>query len=506
MHALRRLLEKFHDAGVRYCHFKSNLHVDAAVEGKTDLDILIDRFHCQIASELLSQNGFKRFVPRLPSSYSAVEDWLGFDEDSGQLFHLHLHWQLIAGEPNLKGYRIPWEQELLSLRKYDKDNQIYVASPELELLLLLVRASLKFRKRNVFGSVLGRPYPAPTSDIVREYLWLLEKVDRKVLTIHAKRLLSNDVATLVDALLDKRAFDAVIFRDIRIQVGRLCLDHRTYSILTRNLYRWFRELYAKTTKLLNQKLGTLIVRRRTPVTGGLTVVLLGVDGSGKSTHVKQLVKWLGWKLDVGYVYFGSGDGPVSLLRKPLVFLRKLRKRKIQYSNIAVKNNKCDSNEFKTNFGIRRVRRFITDLLDILWAMTLLYEKRKNMRRAIQARNKGMVVFCDRFPQNQLIGFNDGPLLSRWLDKRGFYGYFARCEQRGFDEMVRISPDLVIKLNVSEDVAIRRKSDTPIEMVARKIDAVKSLDFGSAVEVLEVDANQDLATVTIELRRKIWQLL
>src|SRR5690606_19450198 len=130
----------------------------------------------------------------------------------------------------------------------------------------------------------------------------------------------------------------------------------------RNLYRWFRELYAKTTKLLNQKLGTLIVRRRTPVTGGLTVVLLGVDGSGKSTHVKQLVKWLGWKLDVGYVYFGSGDGPVSLLRKPLVFLRKLRKRKIQYSNIAVKNNKCDSNEFKTNFGIRRVRRFITDLL------------------------------------------------------------------------------------------------------------------------------------------------
>src|SRR5690606_38832570 len=232
----------------------------------------------------------------------------------------------------------------------------------------------------------------------------------------------NDVATLVDALLDKRAFDAVIFRDIRIQVGRLCLDHRTYSILTRNLYRWFRELYAKTTKLLNQKLGTLIVRRRTPVTGGLTVVLLGVDGSGKSTHVKQLIKWLGWKLDVGYVYFGSGDGPVSLFRWPLTCFAK---------NRTFSKTKLAAASGHRRSGRSNIRNFLQRVFRAVWAISLVMEKRSRLLKVVRARNKGMIVVCDRYPQNQFAGFNDGPLLADWLDLSWPWAAIARYEKNSF---------------------------------------------------------------------------
>lgn len=500
------LLDEWHMAGIRYCHFKSNQHVAAGMAGKTDLDILVERSsHAEVVACLVA-SGFKRFSARLPAAYPAVEDWLGFDPDSGELVHLHLHWQLVAGEPNLKGYRIPWEEDVLEHRIFDDASRIYIASPEIELLLLLVRASLKFRTRDALRQWLGKPYPSPRSDILKEYEWLVERVDQDILRSQASRLLSPEIAELIIQLLGKNGFDYEVFHSIRRRVARLLNSYRTYCPLQARVDRWFREAYSKVTQILNRKFGTLIVRRRIPATGGLIIAFLGADGSGKSTQVKQLVKWLGWKLDVGYVYFGSGDGPVSLLRKPLVLVKKYLRSKSRPLDNFPKQDEPNKNVVRKASERRLSNRFAADLIELLWAMALLYEKRKNIRRAIQARNKGMVVFCDRFPQNQLIGFNDGPLLSRWLDKRGFYGYFARCEQRGFDEMVRISPDLVIKLNVSEDVAIRRKSDTPIEMVARKIDAVKSLDFGSAVEVLEVDANQDLATVTIELRRKIWQLL
>lgn len=503
MHALRRLLEKFHDAGVRYCHFKSNLHVDAAVEGKTDLDILIDRFHCQIASELLSQNGFKRFVPRLPSSYSAVEDWLGFDEDSGQLFHLHLHWQLIAGEPNLKGYRIPWEEDVLEHRIYDDASRIYIASPEIELLLLLVRASLKYRSRDVLRRLRGRPYPNPGSDILKEYKWLRERADRSILQSHTLRLLSPEIAELIDQLLDKDGFDHEVFNSIRKRVVQLFRSYRTYCPLQARTYRWFREVYSKVTQILNRKFGTLIVRRRIPATGGLIVALLGADGSGKSTQVKQLVKWLGWKLDVGYVYFGSGDGPATLPRRLLQLLGKAWysfrvKRDNTRNEVNMDDQKSDLQ--KERSGI--LRKIYQGLL----AVALAREKCLRIANAVRARNKGMIVVCDRFPQNQFPGYNDGPQLEAWLDFSRPWSFMAKIEQKLYRQLSSVSPDIVFKLHVVPETAVMRKPDTPLYMVEKKIAAIRTLTFHPYSKVVDVDAEQPLQMVELEIRKVIWNEL
>ena len=37
-----RLAERLHGAGIRYCHWKSNEHLDASVAGLTDLDVLVE--------------------------------------------------------------------------------------------------------------------------------------------------------------------------------------------------------------------------------------------------------------------------------------------------------------------------------------------------------------------------------------------------------------------------------------------------------------------------------
>src|SRR5690554_4455713 len=234
------LLDEWHMAGIRYCHFKSNQHVAAGMAGKTDLDILVERSsHAEVVACLVA-SGFKRFSARLPAAYPAVEDWLGFDPDSGELVHLHLHWQLVAGEPNLKGYRIPWEEDVLEHRIFDDASRIYIASPEIELLLLLVRASLKFRTRDALRQWLGKPYPSPRSDILKEYEWLVERVDQDILRSQASRLLSPEIAELIIQLLGKNGFDYEVFHSIRRRVARLFNSYRTYYPLQARVDRWFR--------------------------------------------------------------------------------------------------------------------------------------------------------------------------------------------------------------------------------------------------------------------------
>lgn len=496
------LLDKFQAAGVKYCHFKSNQHVVAGMAGETDLDILIDRStHAETVACLVA-SGFKKFTSKLPTSYPAVDDWLGFDSVSGKFIHLHLHWQLVAGEPNLKGYRIPWETEVLAHRIFDETSQIYVASPDIELLLLLVRASLKYRTRNTLYRLLGRQYLTSKSDILKEYEWLRERVDRSILQSHAVRLLSPEIADLVCLLLDKEDFDLEVFHKAHKLVVGQFRAYRTYGVLQARCYRWFRELYSKVTQILNRKLGTLLIRRRTPATGGLIIALLGADGSGKSTQAKQLTKWLGWKIDVARIYFGSGDGPMSWHRAALLWLQSLlgrSGRRKEKSNLAETPSHEPTHRTASQNPLRR-------LFKGLYAISLAYEKRSTLRKATRARNCGMIVICDRYPQNQIAGYNDGPLLTEWRDKRAPWSLFARLEQRLLSVFSSVSPDLVIKLNVSEEVSALRKADTPKEMIAKKIEAVRSLRFGPECQVIELDADRPLEDITMAVRSSVWQLL
>jgi hypothetical protein len=81
--ALRRLLDQLEQQGIGYCHWKSNEHLEAAMVGATDLDVLVDRSRSYGLQRILGATGFKRFEPTRPNSYPAMEDYLGFDDETG---------------------------------------------------------------------------------------------------------------------------------------------------------------------------------------------------------------------------------------------------------------------------------------------------------------------------------------------------------------------------------------------------------------------------------------
>jgi hypothetical protein len=155
---IQTLTNRLDQENIRYCHWKSNEHVDAAVEGKTDLDVLVDRNEKVKLEQILGEVGFKYFEAIPCRRYVDIEDYLAIDQETGILVHFHLHYVLGLGEKQLKGYHLPWEELILSSRIYDNEHHIYIAEPHIEIILLMVRATLKTRTRDRLKSLLGKDY------------------------------------------------------------------------------------------------------------------------------------------------------------------------------------------------------------------------------------------------------------------------------------------------------------------------------------------------------------
>jgi hypothetical protein len=117
----------------------------------------------------------------------------------------------------------------------------------------------------------------------------------------------------------------------------------------------------------------------------------------------------------------------------------------------------------------------------------------------------MIVICDRYPQNEFMGFNDGPRLNHWSQHRSpILRALANWEHAAYREATLHAPDLVMKLHVTPEVAARRKPDMPREVLPRKAQAVKSLRFPPETHVVDIDSDQSLEQVLQHVKQAIWE--
>ena len=136
-----RFFEHLNQENLRYCHWKSNEHLGAALAGRTDLDLLVAPEERARLDAILAALGFKRVDSPPERRFQGMSDRLGFDRDSGRLAHLHLHEQLVVGGRWSKNLHLPIEGLLLSDVVHIEG--VRAPSPELELLLLTIRAPQK---------------------------------------------------------------------------------------------------------------------------------------------------------------------------------------------------------------------------------------------------------------------------------------------------------------------------------------------------------------------------
>ncbi len=488
---LLALLRALEDAGVANCHFKSNQHLDAALAGDTDLDLLVARRAARTAQLVLAERGFKRFDAGLSTGYPAVEDWLGFDDASGRMIHLHVHYGLPVGELHLKSYALPLADALLATRVRDPESGVAISEPNHELLLLLVRHALKARGRDRLAALAGGRHFR--GGALREYSWLMARAEPATVRALAERELGTEVAERVAPLLE-RAPDLAGLLALRRVLRRVLAPHRTWGAPEAALRRVGRELVQRLTRRVRRSGVQLprAFRRKSPI-GGAVIAFVGCDGAGKSTVLAEVQRWLGWKLDVYPIYFGSGDGPASALRMPLTWVRALQKRVRPPQSAEQRSRVLKPRRLS---GPRAV-----------WALVLAREKAGRLRAAERARQRGLVVVCDRYPQSQVLGFNDGPLLTPWLDSPAAWRRrLARFELGVYESASRLAPDLALKLDISPEVAVQRKPDMALEECARRRAAVAALDWGPRCQHRVIDAEQPLEQVLLEVKRAIWAQL
>jgi len=501
---VRDFLCSLNDCSIDYCHWKSNEMLGAAVGGETDLDILCHRNDRRAFREVLNTNGFTRLNDLAFTGYSGIENYIAHDTETGKCIHVHLHFELTFGTPFLKEYVTPWAPYVLKRRVRNSEYNVPTTDPSTELFLLIVRYSLKIRRYNL---IARRSYFQAFSD---EYDWLAARSDKKEIETIANELLSPIASRRICELIENGPTIQSLIR-ISIPVQSELNAYSTYQLWAKTpialARKGFRGIGKINRKFLNQPYPS---RRKLP-SRGIEVAIIGIDGSGKSTQLSFLHDWLSWKMDVHSVYLGSGDGSSSLLRYPL---RKLNKLRAQFKNSGATNSKNRSkNQNKGSEQANRDGQLNEGTADTrvglaksVWAILLAREKQKKRRRATRARNRGMIVLMDRYPQNQFKDINDGPLLNGWIESNSkILKRIAAWEQDIYQDLENNSPDLVIKLITNPEVAKKRKPETPISDLQQKAEIIESLEYENS-RVVNIDTHRDVEDVLNDIKKEIWDTI
>ena len=495
--ALAALLDELAAEGIRFCLWKSNLHLAEALAGLTDLDLLVQRDQVHRFREIVLRHGAKPIVPPPGGRYPGLEHFLGLDAPTGRQFHLHVHDRLVLGQRYVKNHHLPLESAFLdSVRVLEG---VPVPRPELELAVLAVRALLKYRARDVVKDALGIRSPGIPSEMQAEIRWLIEQT-----TVAQVRATLRETGEIVPAGIVCDLLETVE-RDPRSGYTLFRLRGR----LTRAMRRWERRgrLRARV-----KYLRFLWLRRRrfrlrpfdprmTPANGGRTIALVGADGSGKSTLVEALVGRLGWKLQVRSYYMGS-KAPSRVSQWLYVAFRALRR-----------GHRSASGRIGT--AVARPIAAARDGMLALHYLSIGRDRARRYREAEEDARAGRVVIFDRYPletlsNEPLYRLLDGPQIADALgDSIGpITSLLARREERIYRRF-RL-PDSMVVLQVSPEVSVLRKPDHLPDMLAAKsratLDVATLAEANGEVDVIRIDADRPLDEVLLDLEARLWDVL
>src|SRR6478736_4737799 len=110
---IRNLFGSLEQNGIRYCHWKSNIRLQATLAAAEDIDLLVDQRDADLFHTALLENGFKLAQSRSDIGHPGVFHALGLEESSVELVHVHAYFQIVSGDSCVKTYRLPIERLLL---------------------------------------------------------------------------------------------------------------------------------------------------------------------------------------------------------------------------------------------------------------------------------------------------------------------------------------------------------------------------------------------------------
>jgi len=470
----RKFFDRLNQDGVRYCQWKSNSHLEAGLSGKTDLDLLVHPGDQAAFEAALAYCDFKTMLSPPSKRFPGFEDYLGFDEATGRFVHVHLHYSLIMGRKYIKDLHLPLES--LYFANLTRKLGVNIPCAELELIMLLMRAHLKTDYLSVvkhaIKGAMGAKYTAFPPDIENELSNLINTSDMdrvvKLLDESGLPLEFPWCRNFMDRFMSGKLKWFHILAG-HYHVRRLLKPYRRNTGFGVQV-EYFRHF------LLNTNIGYRLApsQKKTLPRGGRVFSVIGADGSGKSTLIADLKKWLSWKLVTKQYYYGIPKDAARSVADLLMFgFSKLRLRGLE--------------QLTANLLMLHVAR----------------ERREVSRESRMDVDAGRVVITDRFP---LPDFKDmpQPMDNARIDPTAtLLGKTLRKMEDACYVDLRF-PDLAIVLQVDIEELRRRKTDLPRashEVKANAVNAIRPRDG-----LVTIDANRPYADVLLEVKRLIWRAI
>lgn len=493
-------------AGVRYVHFKSNTELDASFAGRGDFDILVGDDDFKRFESILTQFGARRFETVKEKRYPYVCSWLIYDMICARIYHIHLHKRLVTGKEYVKDYVIPWHDLLLDTRILDPKWNIYIAEPTLELILLAARAVVKSKSYDRKNAKRGE-YRLH-KDLNKERLELQDKLDSDKLAHYCELLFPDKDCSCVIDFSRKEEVDSGLFLKLSQFIREnLAAARRMSPLIAEIKSRVHSFSFDLKRRFVSKYDASIIAKKVMENHKGLIVALVGVDGSGKSTNVKVLSKWLGSQVDCKSYFMGEGSGKTGKLVGTLKKLVRANSKSIVNTYKKAYEANAGSVMNKSASLIRKQR---TDA--ILRALIVVLVQRRNkklLKKMDRYRRKGGVSFTDRYPQMESPRMNDGLKVEKYLEKYPsslILKLFQKLETAAVRKSIRIKPDVVFRLNISSQTSMMRKPDQRnIAEYQEKIDRLKEITFNNSY-ILDVDAEQPYEKELLLLTKNIWALL
>ena len=490
--AVENLFQALNHSGIRYCHWKSNLRLEWGMQGRTDLDLLVDPAHAQVFKQVLAEHHIKAFLAPPGKRYPALEDYMGFDPSSGKFFHLHVHNQLVLGEQFVKNYQLPLEGQFLD--SIQLKSGVKIPAPELELIVLSIRALLKYRDRDAIKDILSIRSPGIPAHIMGEINWLLNQTCLKkvseTLNSVSDPIPPDPILDFLNTMIMTPRAGYRLYR-LRQSVRKAIRVYQRHNRLWASI-TYFKEFWRRRKSFLK----LTPERKMTNPRGGLTLALVGVDGSGKTTISRELATWLDWKLDVHTYYLGSKQPSWMSERSYLLF------------RIARRSHRSVSKLLGENNFISRLIEALRQAL--LYSHYLLtgYDRYRRYLAGKRNAQTGSIILFDRYPLEAPL---DGPQihLAGENDPWRFADTFSRLERKLYQEIQM--PDLLFVLEVSPEVSLERKPDHDWAAIEAKNIALGKLATlieaaPKKVGVSYINASLPLDIVLGQIKQKIWEAL
>jgi thymidylate kinase len=467
--------------GIALCHWKSNLHLNDALAGKTDLDLMVHVDDCSKFKRVIADLDFKEMISPPEKRYPGIEDYLGFDYETGNLIHLHVHFKLIMGQKKVKNHHLPLEQYVLN--NLHEINGVPVPRAEIELLFLCLRANLKTSVKDVWRVRLRKRSMIYPSAIIEEFNFLLVNANsNKFRRAIQKSGLLLDEALFVE-FSDALRNDCLTFKlslKMRTHVFKSLKKYRRYSApvcFLRVALTMFKALrvvqcfFKQKRKKLSKK--------------GKVFAFIGADGSGKSTLTAEIAFWLSWKLSVRLRYLGKQrTSSIMLMMHLSTFINKFK---------------------RTSFG-KVINKSVKNIYNLATAIMWLLVAKKRLRihrKVCKLAERSYTVIVDRYPLIQLHNMDypmDGP---RIRAECGLKWMSLLVKEESTYSLIEL-PNKIFVLRTPVEVLLERKGSPRPDLISQKAEAINAIKESEVFSV--IDGNRKYSDVLIDIKRKIWKRL